>query len=484
MAVYEKSFTIDRPQHLGSGKWVLENITDITILFGRNGSGKSQLLRLLRDQDPQSRHYASPERGGEIRHDPGHTEQEFDFSQRANKRKYNFAPTYREEVISRIGTYLRKRGNIRTRSVKMNPEELEKFVSLLLPNFQFSIPNDGALIFKMKRLIPNEQDISSVNDLSSGEAEVFTLALDLLTMSAIWVLEDKEKRFFLIDEPDTHLHPELQQHLAKFLLELVKKFKVQLLIATHSTTLLSALGSYGGDKTSIIYLNNSQEEQKAIRFDKELKVLTACLGGHALMGPLFSFPLLLVEGDDDYKIWSEAVRHYNLNLSVIPCEGSRMEKYKKKLESLFASMLGQPTKPSAFVIKDKDESEELTHDQSQLHVRTLKLNCRESENLYLTDKILEKIGTSWDQIKTKIQSDAQNFGNKSQKLLSLVSAERRDVDLKGLMDQLTTIIDPKRVDWRIRIGQVMGASRPDGELKEFLGENILNAFWEVSINEN
>ncbi|GAG33079.1 unnamed protein product, partial [marine sediment metagenome] len=52
----------------------------------------------------------------------------------------------------------------------------------------------------------------------------------------------------LIDEPDMHLHPDLQQNFAHFIFEVLNKFNIQILVATHSTTLLSALGYYGGCK--------------------------------------------------------------------------------------------------------------------------------------------------------------------------------------------------------------------------------------------
>jgi ABC-type cobalamin/Fe3+-siderophores transport system ATPase subunit len=48
---------------------VIDKLNQVTVLFGRNGIGKSILLRALRAQNPQSYHYASPERAGEISHD-------------------------------------------------------------------------------------------------------------------------------------------------------------------------------------------------------------------------------------------------------------------------------------------------------------------------------------------------------------------------------------------------------------------------------
>lgn len=50
----------------------LEDVNDVTVIFGRNGSGKSQLLRFIRDQDKTRKHYASPKRGGQIALNPSY----------------------------------------------------------------------------------------------------------------------------------------------------------------------------------------------------------------------------------------------------------------------------------------------------------------------------------------------------------------------------------------------------------------------------
>ncbi len=54
------------------------------------------------------------------------------------------------------------------------------------------------------------------------------------------------------------------------------------------------------------------------------------------MGPLFGSPILLVEGDDDYRIWSQVPRHHIVNLAVIPSNGDEIKHYQKTLESIFS----------------------------------------------------------------------------------------------------------------------------------------------------
>ena len=322
MAIYYKELEITRPPFLGGNKWILKNLSEINVIFGRNGSGKSILLRNLLDQDRKDFYYVSPERSGNIGFRPDLMQQQFDPEARLSQRHRNSNPLYREEVVSRIQTYLAKRGSVSSSSIPLPKEELKKILVNLLPNFEIKI-KAGASPYEIKRL-ESEESINNIDLLSSGEAEILSLGLDLVTICAVWELDSQTKRLLLIDLPDPHLHPELQQYLAKFLIELSEKFKAQMIIATHNTTLLSSLGYHGKSKVSVIYLNNGEESQKAVPFNNYLRELAACLGGHALMGPLFSYPILLVEGDDDYKIWSQAARRNSLRISVIPCNGERI----------------------------------------------------------------------------------------------------------------------------------------------------------------
>ena len=473
MTLHYGSLSITRPSDLGSGHWILNGLSDITVLFGRNGIGKSILLRGLRDMNKASYHYASPERSGDIGFNSAYTQEELVFSSRSNRRTQNMALTYREEVIARIPALLQKIGNIRKgKSSPVNPDELEDMIHILLPDFKFVITGANPP-YELRRL-SNNQSITNVSALSSGEAEIFTLALDLLLICAMWKLEDQSQGLLLIDEPDAHLHPDLQQHLAKFIVELIDKFGVQTIIATHSTTLLTALGYHGGNRTSIVYINNASENQNAVRFDTSLQEIATCLGGHALMGPLFAAPLLLVEGDDDYKIWSQVPRHGNIKIAVIPCNGDEIDRYRSTLERVFASLLPDSTSASGYVLKDGDKTCDNEHFK---HVKCLKLACRESENLYLTDEVLSVIGTNWDEVKQKVKSKSSDYGQKAAKLNSIDSWDRLNEDIKDVINELYQIIDPHRLHWAIRLGKVIGAQKPTGQLATYLSADVLATFW-------
>jgi hypothetical protein len=211
-----------------------------------------------------------------------------------------------------------------------------------------------------------------------------------------------------------------------------------------------------------------------------MKELAACLGGHALMGPLFSVPLLLVEGDDDYRIWSQVPRHHIASLAAIPSHGEEIKSYQKTLERLFAAIRDPGAALSGYALLDADKAKPANDAGTpQQHIRFIQLHCHEAENLYITDEVLGDIGTTWANAVTAIQSAAaQNaFGNKSGFLGSIGAVDRESGDFKNYIAEIARVIDSKNVDWTVRVGQTIGRRKPTGQLASFLGPEVVAAFW-------
>jgi predicted ATPase len=472
--IHEREIVVSRPGFLGVGEWKLEELNHITVLFGRNGSGKSFLLRSLLNQDQASRHLATPERGGELNFEASWATQELLGSGRASSRQANFSSEFRGRAISRLQTVFTARGFDDNRISDTTRADIENLMKGLLPEFGFKLVREQPF-FELLR--SNGDRITQQNQLSSGEVSLLTLGIDILTVCSLWKLENREKRILLVDEPDTHLHPDLQQNLASFIVETMKQYGCQVIVATHSTTLLSALGFYGGTDTSTIYLTNEGDALRAVPFDEGFQLLSACLGGHALMGPLFSVPLLLVEGDDDYRVWSQVPRHKIAQLAAIPCEGAdKVKTYQSALEKIFASLRTTNT-PAGYALLDGDQSLPVPATTPQIQVPFLKLECRETENLYLTDEVLSQLNTDWEQAKVKIKAGASKHGHKATKLLACDDWDRQNDDLKDVISEVADILDERHVHWTRRVGDCLGKSRPVGQLATFIGNSTIDALW-------
>ena len=472
---YFRELEIPKPADLGGGPWKLVGLTAITTLFGKNGSGKSRLLRTWRDLDNVRAHYIIPEQIGQMTFEAGYLADETDGARRSNSGRFNFIDSYRQRVITRIQAYFMARGSTRGDQLPGDPGELESLFLTTLPDFEISL-RGATPPYELKRRSNNEI-VGDVNQLSSGEAQIASVALDILTVAAIWDMQHASPRLLLIDEPDAHIHPDLQVRFADFLVQVAERFKLQVVVATHSTTLLAALGQFGAEFASVIYLDRTKSSFVAKPFSKEIKELSACLGGHALMGPLFGVPLLLVEGDDDYRIWSQVPRYHVTSFTVIPTNGDEIKQYQRSLETIF-SALRENKNPAGFALLDGDKALPVANaDATQNHIRFIKLACHEAENLFLTDEVLALLDTDWKTASVVLRDNSGKFGNKAAELAAATTWDRRTVDIHGLMEEITKTLDPKNVHWTLRVARAIGANRPVGQLHDFLGEQVVTALW-------
>jgi len=196
------------------------------------------------------------------------------------------------------------------------------------------------------------------------------------------------------------------------------------------------------------------------------------------MGPLFGAPILLVEGEDDYRIWSQVPRHHVINLAVLPCNGEKIKKYQKALETVLSALCDKQETPHGYALLDGDKNlPEPNPDNPQDYIKFLQLNCHEAENLYLTDEALADLGTEWEAAKAKVHDEAPNFGQKEQQLREAPNWDRQNADLKEVIDQVAQILDPKNVPWTVRVGHRIGRERPTGQLADFLGPDVISALW-------
>ena len=198
------------------------------------------------------------------------------------------------------------------------------------------------------------------------------------------------------------------------------------------------------------------------------------------MGPLFGAPLLLVEGDDDNKIWSQVPRYHKVKLAVIPCNGAdEVKNYQKTLEKIFASLRTDQTSPVGFALLDGDQTLP-TADANNPHanIKYIKLACRESENLFLTDEVLTLLNfADWEAAKTKIKAESANYGAKQVQLDQCDSWDRKNSDIKDVILQLAQILSPKNVPWTQRVAKCIGDKKPEGQLADFLGADVIGSIW-------
>jgi hypothetical protein len=196
------------------------------------------------------------------------------------------------------------------------------------------------------------------------------------------------------------------------------------------------------------------------------------------MGPLFGAPILLVEGDDDYRAWSQVPRHHVLNIAVIPCNGEEIKRYQATLERILASLCEPKATPIGFALLDGDKPlPQPSAENPQRFIRFIGLKCHEAENLYLTDTVLTDLGHTWTSACEALVREAHRFGNKADLLRGCAKWNRQDFDIKHVINEVANILDVKSVAWTQRVGSAIGRKRPTGELADFLGEGLVATLW-------
>lgn len=472
MKTYFSEVSVTRPHFLGGGQWTLTNLKGLNVLFGRNGSGKSILLRSLRDKDSINTHYIVPERSGDILFEPGLINDVVEPNRRSQNSQTNSLSNYRQHVVTRTQGFYTLRGIKPLGEINVEPADFLQAISLVLPDFTVLVK--GETPFYDLRRTKDDQIVTSVSILSSGESQLFSLGLDIVTIVGIWELGKNEKRILLIDEPDAHIHPDLQIKFADFLCHIATKYNVQVFVATHSTTLLAAIGQFAKDSTAVLYVNNDGLQMSAEPFSRVARELAAILGGHLLMGPLFGAPILLVEGDDDYRVWVQVARAGNVNICVLPCHGNEIKSYRRTLERMFKALSDEVTL-RGYALVDGDTYPSGRPDGE--FVPFIRLKCHETENLYLTDEVLNALKLTWDSACSRIEQQCDKFGQKRERLASIRSMDRRTGDFKEIIHQVAEILDDKKLMWTVRLGKFLGQGRPTGMLAEYLGAEVMSAIW-------
>ena len=197
------------------------------------------------------------------------------------------------------------------------------------------------------------------------------------------------------------------------------------------------------------------------------------------MGPLLGVPLLLVEGDDDYRIWSQVPRHHITNFAVIPTNGDEIFKYQRALETILTSLREPQARPLGYALLDGDKGiPQPSSSNPQTFVRFIRLNCHEAENLYLTSEVLQLLETEWKTASLKISEASGKYGEKAPILARAPEWDIRGEDIKEVIGEVARILDPKSLLWSQRVGVAIGRTRPDGELADFLGRDVIHALWE------
>lgn len=326
--------------------------------------------------------------------------------------------------------------------------------------------------FKIQRR--SDGAVLTHEQLSSGEAELISLGIECLVFAHS--CQPGKFNLLLVDEPDVHLHPDLQQRFARFVIEVLEGRDTTLLLATHSTALVAGMHT---NKSVRLALMRSGDQTLTFRDVTEThRRVLPIFGAHPLSNVFNENRPLLVEGDDDVRVWQQALRSSQGRLRVYPCpvDGlANLADFERTVDEVIGAVYDNAM---ALSIRDRDVQPEEINDIG--HVRRMRLACRTAENLLLTNEVLGLAGTTWAELEPLIESwlASQSAHKHHPAMLAFKAGgfARKDADLKEIRNDLMGIIGESK-PWEVLVGQAIGtlaagASTSATSLKSFLGERV------------
>lgn len=467
------------------GGYTLRNIGIINVILGKNGCGKSTLLRSLEQARRNIAHvrYITPERGGILTRDGGVETNMQNTDWLSNVRGKNRYEQFRQVSAAEF----RKLETLVLRKIERDPalrqdtaytfDNTVRELNELLDNVEVVRSADGGFQIRNK----GAQDWRSPDTLSSGESELVSLGIEILSFS--YSSEDARytttDNWLLFDEPDAHLHPDLQHKLMRLLVRAAENKPFKVLISTHSTAIVSALSEF-----SSVHLAFMGRDQRDLPFEDvgdALKAVMPIFGAHPLSNVFNARPILLVEGEDDERIWQQAARSSCGKVNVWPCAAGDIQslaEYEEKARAILSSVYDNA---SAYSLRDRDAGPYEIDDLRP--VIRARLNCRSAENLIVTDEVLAVLGSDWGTVQLRLENwigqnsrhpqhpDAVRFRDSDW--------DRANADLKPLRNLLVALAGSQK-PWEVAVGQAIAGLQQSGgikggNLREFLGVKIVDA---------
>lgn len=454
-----------------------KNITNINIVVGKNGCGKSTYLRALVQilRPTCGVTYISPERGGtfvteintesNMQNNPNYAADARHQNQAGQSK--NISASILKRLQSAWGARLDNDWELRQSREKTFQSEYLDTINNLLTSVRIinKLNSQGQFVI----LNHEGKEISSAA-ISSGESEIISLATEIMNFFDS-VTDSKKIMLLALDEPDVHLHPDLQARLARFLAHKIEKLsdddkaRTFIMIATHSTPLICELAT-----TKICSIATKHFGENILKFrpaDSQLQLLGPFFA-HPLSRSISDDPLLIIEGEDDERVWGQAGRTSNGKIKVFPCVAgdlkqlSELEKFCDKfLPALYDN-------PIAFSLRDGDKKSEKL--QNLDCVQRFRLQCYAIENLLLTDESLDLAQLDWkgfcDLSREWIQNNKSHSSIKHlEELINSTDRLRMEKikDLKHIIPAILKITKP----WEVHLGQMLALIELPHNGKEF-----------------
>lgn len=460
------------------GQYNLTGLSRINILLGKNGCGKSSLLKgihqTLTAENLGEINYVTPERGGFLEFNSNVEQNSANNPNWAKSTKLtNQWGNFKQYSI----TQYRKLEMLALREIESNHALRQD----LTYSFDSVIAKINSLLtnIKIARTAKGDFEIFTKDtntklnpsQISSGESELISLAVECLTFEK--TCDPARQNLLLLDEPDVHLHPDLQANLMAFLVALVSSNKFSIIIATHSTAILGALLNYNDSRFAILSNKSNSASFRPINF--MYQNILPIFGAHPLSNLFNQSPILLVEGEDDVRIFQQAIRSSNGSLKVYPCSVDGVGNLPDYENSIIEIINGVYDNAKAYSLRDRDEGDENIVDN--LPLIRFKTSCRAVENFIVCDETLVVLGTTWPSVEQEIEKWLVAFvgHTKHAQMQAFKDSgyNRKAFDLKEIRNILIGLTGSSK-PWEIAVGLAISKLITGQNAKDFTNNKLCN----------
>jgi energy-coupling factor transporter ATP-binding protein EcfA2 len=462
------------------GPFKLFGLSRVNVVLGKNGCGKTLLLQGLEAAMPPeefgSKRYVTPERGGFLTYEPS-IEGSINTSANwiADTRRVNQFAQFKQQSVTQFRrlelAYLRAHEGV-------DVADFEPYISRindLLDNIEVVRPSPNEPAFTLRSKVTG--DVLMPQQISSGESELISLAIEVMMFAEETI--PGRPNVLLLDEPDVHLHPDLQDRLARFIGDVAKEKNFTVLIATHSTALLSGLRPF--PEAAVAFMQTGDKVLHFERIEEVHKRVLPVFGAHPLSNVFNETPILVVEGEDDVRVWQAAIRSSGGDLAIYPvhCDGlPKMNEFETAVGRIVGAVYDNGV---AYSLRDGDGIEEPMADLPS--VIRMRLSCRTVENLILADEVLASTGIDWPTLVSRmnawIAANGNHEAHDAMQKFKKTGFDRMNSDVKQLRNLIVGEFIDSSKPWEVLVGRVLGTvvvdigadAAPDS-IADFVGPKV------------
>lgn len=249
------------------------------------------------------------------------------------------------------------------------------------------------------------------------------------------------------------------------------------IIATHSTALLGALNE---SQARVAFMTRGSKALAFSPISEQLRDILPIFGAHPLTNIFGERPILLVEGEDDVRIWQQAARSSHGRIKIWPSAVGDIQSLER-YENVAADIIGAVYDNAvAYSLRDRDDASYEIDDKP--HVIRMRLYCRSAENLILSDDVLALLGTDWLAFQECMRDWVGKNGDHSQFASVKGFAEGFDRVGAAVKDlrNLFMVIAGSNKPWEVAVGQSIAglnsrSSQAEGSLISMLGPKAVKS---------